>query len=365
MEKLFVDFHVIQTVPPSCVNRDDTGSPKTAFYGGVQRARVSSQSWKHAVREMFKDYFQEEDLGLRTKKIVDLVAAQIQKQDSDKADEEASKLAELIINRAAIQTKANPKTSDPEAKALFFMSAKQAENLASLVLENPDATKKEVQAILKQGSGVDIALFGRMVADDPVLNTDASCQVAHSISTHKVENEYDYYTAVDDCSPEDSAGAGMIGTIEFNSATLYRYATIAVHELNEQLVDTPVATAKAVMEFARAFITSMPTGKQNTFANRTSPDAVMVTLRTNQPVNLVGAFECAVRENGEGFAKPSIESLAAYAEKVYDEFAGAPDHAWVIGDGLLDLGDKVNLSALLDALANEVQARFSPVDIEQ
>ena len=53
--RLFVDIHAIQSLPPSNVNRDDTGSPKTAIYGGVRRSRVSSQSWKRAIRQYFNN----------------------------------------------------------------------------------------------------------------------------------------------------------------------------------------------------------------------------------------------------------------------------------------------------------------------
>jgi CRISPR system Cascade subunit CasC len=358
MKKVFVDFHVIQTVPPSCVNRDDTGSPKTAVYGGVRRARVSSQSWKRAIREMFREHFDEADLGVRTKKIVELVAGQIIAQDSSKNEEEAAKLAEKVINAAAVSTK------DGEAKALFFMSRKQAQNLAELAL-NGEPDKKEAQAALNKGCGVDIALFGRMVADAPALNTDASAQVAHSISTHRVDNEYDYFTAMDDLSPEDTAGAGMIGTVEYNSSTLYRYATIAAHELYQQLVQDPAALAKAVKEFARAFITSMPTGKQNTFANRTLPDAVMVAIRADQPINLVGAFEEAIKDQNKesrGFAGKSVEKLAAYADSVYSTFASQPQKTYVIGTGLSSLGELVHIDVLLQELEGKMEAEFSNSD---
>lgn len=340
--RVFVDIHVIQSLPPSCVNRDDTGSPKTAIYGGVRRARVSSQSWKHAMREMFKEYFDESELGERTKKIVEKVAEQICLLRNISKDE-AMVLAEKIINQAGVSTK------DSEAKALFFMSSKQAENLAHLALMNPLPGRKKVQEALNAGKGVDISLFGRMVADDPALNTDASAQVAHAISTHKVENEYDYYTAMDDRSAEDQAGAGMIGTIEFNSSTLYRYATVAAHDLKKNLEDANAA-AKAVKEFIRAFVFSMPTGKQNTFANATPPYAVMVALRRDQPVNLVGAFETPIKAEESGYQKKSAEMLAKYAQNVYKKFFNAPEETFVtaIGDGLAGLGDAMDLPELLE-----------------
>ena len=146
-----------------------------------------------------------------------------------------------------------------------------------------------MQEALKNYPSVDLALFGRMVADEPSLNYDAAAQVAHAISTHAVHNEYDYFTAVDDCTSEDNSGGRThLGTVEYNSSTLYRYATVNAAELVRYLgEDTP----KAVRNFAEAFITSMPTGKQNTFANRTRPDAVYVTVRRDQPVNMAGAFE--------------------------------------------------------------------------
>ncbi len=356
---LFVDVHVIQSLPPSCVNRDDTGSPKTAVYGGVRRARVSSQAWKHAMREMFKEYFSESELSERTKKIVEKVADQICSM-SNISKEDAMILAEKIINQAGVSTK------DSEAKALFFMSNKQAENMALMALINPLPGKKEVQAELNAGNGIDIALFGRMVADDPALNTDASAQVAHAISTHKVENEYDYFTAMDDRSPEDQAGAGMIGTVEFNSSTLYRYATVAAHDLKNNLGDASAA-ARAVKEFIRAFVCSMPTGKLNTFANNTPPYAMMVAFRQDQPVNLAGAFEKPIKAGEGGYQENSAKAMAEHAQNVYKNFFNAPEKAFItsIGNELLGLGDVLKMSELLEETEqvvdrmlrdNEVQA---------
>lgn len=349
--KVFVDFHVIQTVPPSCVNRDDTGSPKTAIYGGVRRARVSSQSWKRAMRLMFRHIFDEADLGVRTKKIIDQVASQISKLDDSLDKEKSKSLAEKVIQAAGISI------ANAEAKALFFMSAKQAKNLAELILNNDNPSKKDAIAALNKNNGVDVSLFGRMVADDPSLNTDASAQVAHSISTHRVDNEYDYFTAVDDMAPEDNAGAGMIGTIEYNSATLYRYATVAAHELHTQLASDPKATAKTIAEFARAFITSMPDGKQNTFANRTLPDAVMVAIRTDQPVNLAGAFEKPV-SNNDGYVKNSVQELARYATSIYETFSCPPVKSFVIHEGLAGVGEIKNMQEMLSALEKEMLDRI-------
>jgi CRISPR system Cascade subunit CasC len=348
---LYVDVHVLQTVPPSCINRDDTGSPKTASYGGVTRARISSQAWKRAMRMMFRENYPFEKLAERTLKIIDMVADEIRSiGDIDNPE----KAAENVLSHAGLKIR----SIDKGTGALFFMSSAQAQALAKLVvLEGAGADKvpKEVQEkakrSLRESPGIDIALFGRMVADDPSLNTDASAQVAHSISTHRVTNEYDYFTAVDDRAPEDTAGAGHIGTVEFNSATLYRYATIAVHELEKQLGDD---TAMAVVEFVRAFALSMPTGKQNTFANRTTPEMILVTIRNNQPVNLVGAFERPVIANDSGYIIPSAARLVEQAKKIYHDFAGEPVASLVTGALLSELGSPVSFDELLENLRHNI-----------
>ena len=191
-----------------------------------------------------------------------------------------------------------------------------------------------------------MALFGRMVADDVDLNVDAACQVAHSISTHAVQSEYDYFTAVDDYSQADNAGAGHLGTLEFNSATLYRYATVNAADLYQTI---GADTADAVKGFAEAFIKSMPTGKQNSYANRTLPDLIYVTIRTNQPVNLSGAFEEPVRSK-EGYAKKSAEKLFEHAEKVYADYCDAPVKSFIIGHEEILGAEKVSLPELLENL---------------
>ena len=303
---LYLDIHAIQSVPPSNINRDDTGSPKTAQYGGATRARVSSQCWKKAMRDYFLSHGDAGKVGVRTKDIVTYVAEKIREKDTMKSVDEAMEMADKVINLAGVSTK------DHKAKALFFLGNKQAEELAMAALRNVQ-DKNEIKMILKENPAIDVALFGRMVADEPTLNEDASCQVAHAISTHAVSGEYDYFTAIDDLSPEDNAGAGMIGTIEYNSSTLYRYADIAVHELYHQLGNKEAAIS-AVTLFIEAFIKSMPTGKVNTFANQTLPQGIIVTLRSDRPVNLVSAFEEPVQAKG-GYAKESMAELAAEYKK--------------------------------------------------
>jgi CRISPR system Cascade subunit CasC len=364
--KLYVDFHIIQTMPPSCVNRDDTGSPKTAVYGGVRRARISSQAWKKATRDLFKEILEKDKLAQRTKDMVGMVIEHI--PNAGDIENLHDKVRDLI-NRASVKASkplipSNKKveTDDPipnisSTTVLYFLGYYEAKELAKLVIRQENGEKIDREEVLLamsakkngehlQSLAVETALYGRLVTNQPVLNTDASCQVAHAISTHKVDTEFDYFTAIDDRSPEDSAGAGMIGTVEFNSSTLYRYATIAAHDLKKQLGGSSEA-AEAVAKFAEAFITSMPTGKQNTFANRTVPDYVLITIRKDQPVNLVGAFEEPVKTFGGGFAKKSIEKMTNYAAIADKNFCDSPLEQFIIP------GDK-NLSETIELLKKKV-----------
>ena len=189
-----------------------------------------------------------------------------------------------------------------------------------------------------------------MVASDPSLNYDAAAQVAHAISTHEVRNEFDYFTAMDDLAPEDNAGAAHLDTTEFNSCTMYRYATASVHELAGHL--GAEEAVRAAVNFVRAFCLSMPTGKQNSFANRTAPEAAYVTIRGDQPVNLAGAFERPIRSFAGGYEELSEEALAAYAQKTYGTFVEAPKAAFVVGGGekLDELGRRVSLDGLVKEL---------------
>lgn len=348
-ERIYLDIHAVQTVPPSNINRDDTGSPKTAQYGGVTRARVSSQSWKRAMRKYFNEEGDRKNVGIRSLEIVKYIANKIVEKDDSIPMEEAMTMAEETLNAAKITTK------DQKTRALFFMSDKQATEFAEAsIAKNTD--KKALQEILNGNTSIDIALFGRMVADDPSLNEDASSQVAHSISTHAIESEFDFFTAVDDLAPEDNAGAGMLGTVEYNSSTLYRYANIALHEFVKQLGDKE-ETIHAVQLFVEAFVKSMPTGKINTFANQTLPQAVVVTLRSDRPVNMVSAFEAPVKSEA-GFVSPSIEKLFDEYTK-YDKMLDKPlftaylllddQEVNAIGKGEESLGD------LLNDLASELE----------
>lgn len=363
---LHIDIHVIQSVPPSNINRDDTGSPKTAVYGGVRRARVSSQAWKRATRRDFSTYLDASAVGVRTKRAVELLSERIRTLRPEIELEDAQKLATAALKTVDLKTKPARKAKDLPAEPeqteyLIFFSNLQLDKVAELAVASIDSAldRKSVKAALDAHHSFDLALFGRMVANAADLNVDAACQVAHALSTHAIANEFDYYTAVDDENPREETGAGMIGTVEFNSATLYRYATVNVEALHRNLGDRD-ATARAVKAFVRSFVTSMPTGKQNTFANGTLPDAVVVIAREGRPVNLVGAFEDPVTAAHGGFVTASVKALVEQAEAV-SAFVPPATDTWVTAlpshaATLARLGTPTPFTDLVDRVGERILA---------
>lgn len=369
----FIDLHILQTVPSSNINRDDTGSPKSAIYGGVRRARVSSQAWKRATRRDFAAYLPESDRGLRTRRIMGDLTRRITALDPSIGADEALVLAKEVMSAASGIKFEKPKRGKDKAaddadaidlsQYLIFISNQQLSRLADLAIASRGGTpdKSLAKAALKDGNGIELALFGRMVADDTSINVDAAVQVAHAISTHAVETEYDYFTAVDDAKrPDEDAGAGMIGVVEFNSSTLYRYATINLDRLLANLGDVAVA-ARAVAAFTQSFAVSMPTGKQNTFANGTLPDAVVAQVRTRRPVNLVGAFEDPVSAKpGVSLSMQSATELARESREVDEAYGTAPSAAYVVASGsdiaaaLDGIGERMSLDELVSRLEAQV-----------
>jgi CRISPR system Cascade subunit CasC len=403
VSRTILELHLLQTVPPSNLNRDDTGAPKSAVYGGVPRARVSSQSWKRATRLAFNELLDPSELGTRTKRVAEFIGYQIRKLDDSIEESEALRLAAETVHAATgvkVQPPKRKKAMEedaepaPESSYLLFLSASQRDGLARIAIEARSDSKtffkdkenrKRAKEIANSNHSVDIALFGRMVADSSDINVDAATQVAHAISVHRVENESDYYTAVDDRKSrseadqeegrgEDDRGAGMIGTVEFNSATLYRYAALDAdqlrHNLGSGLREDEPSTAplrRAVEAFVEGFITSLPTGKLNTFGNHTLPDAVLVKLRSRRPISFVSAFEEPTQEEtGTGNMRQACEKLAAYVPEIERAYGVEDDTVtWVLRAGksteaLVGLGTSVSLTELVSAVGEAVTARQEP-----
>lgn len=371
---LFIDVHALQTLPPSNINRDDTGAPKTATFGGVLRHRVSSQAWKKAIRKDFASQLDPSELGVRTRRVVGRIVEAIQAKEPGWEAERAAEAAEQVLSVAGIKTtpvskkdaeEESSRTRFGESSYLLFLSAHQIDRVAEFILarDGEKPTKKEVAPLLDEAHSIDISLFGRMIADEASFNVDAAVQVAHALGVSAAEPEFDYFTAVDDeVAAAEETGAGMIGTVQMTSSTLYRYATLDLDQLVRNL-DSEEAARRAAVAFIRSFVTSMPTGKQNTFAARTLPDAVVVSLRDDRPVSLVNAFEQPVSEDADASRRVvAARRLATEAQNLQQMYDAPALRTWVMGadeiaEALEPLGDHATLATLLSELTAALDER--------
>lgn len=348
---LVIDIHALQTVPPSLINRDDTGAPKSAIFGGVPRQRVSSQAWKRAIRRYFENEIGQEAVGLRSRNLPEVIVNRVMEISPEFGLEEAIEGVQNLFKAPGakqgiklVEPKVSKDGEDsdnqspyPTTAALLFLSPHQIERAAQAIVDadGEKITKAEATDILDTKHSVDMAMFGRMLADAPAFNIDASVQVAHAIGVHESEPEFDYYTAVDDVLEDaEEIGAGMIGTTQMMSSTLYRFATINVEGLATNLGNMDMANKAAVL-FIKAFIESMPTGKQNTFANNTLPELVYVAVRNTRSVSLVNAFEDPVGREDSTRRRAAAEALAQEARDIEDIYGMKPLAAYVLATGEL------------------------------
>ncbi|WP_448855957.1 type I-E CRISPR-associated protein Cas7/Cse4/CasC [Corynebacterium camporealensis] len=373
---LFVDVHALQTVPPSLINRDEDGAPKTAIFGGTPRQRVSSQAWKRAIRKYIEENLDAQAVGRRSRRLPGVIAQQVEELAPEFGRDKAIAGVRELFKAAKIKL-VDPKSGKdeeplpgeegleeyPQTGYLLFLSPQQIERAAKEIVDR-DASKfvkKEAEEILDTKHSVDIAMFGRMLADAPSYNVDASVQVAHALSVHGTEPEFDYFTAVDDVVEDaEEAGAGMIGTVAMMSSTLYRYATVNVSGLAENLGDA--ASAKeSIGYFVKAFIESMPTGKVNTFANNTLPELVLVTVRDDRAISLVNAFEEPAVETEDATRRQvAAERIAAEEKQIRESYGFVPKAAFVMTLGGLDEYfdesiNKVILNELIDGVKNALE----------
>lgn len=344
--KLF-EVHILQTVAPNNLNRDDTGSPKDALFGGVRRARISSQAQKRAVRVAFKEraLLSPEEQAIRTKRMVEELVRRLKDQGYPR--EKAIPAVENALNAVGFGVK------EGQTEYLLFLGETELDRLAKAIGTHLEAlasgeakgkkksevskeVEEDLQRVLDGGKAVDLALFGRMLADRPELGVDASAQVAHALSTHKVDREFDFYTAVDDLNPKEDTGAGMMGDVEFYSATLYRYAVVDLDKLLKNLQGDKELARKGVLAFLEAFTLTLPSGKQNSFAAHNPPLFVAFRAGEGLPRNLSTAFERPIRPREDrALSELSVEALLREWSK-FDRVYGPLNPEWKAGVNLTE-----------------------------
>ena len=356
---MFVELHILQNFAPSNLNRDDTGMPKDCEFGGHRRARISSQAFKRAVRDEFKEgaLIDLQFLATRTKRLVGELVDRL--KDRGKDSEEALSVAKAMLGGVGLKV-----VEDDKTEYLLFLGGREIDSLADLCVEHWDAiaaevsdvlpvqegstrrtTKKagkdaiprEVQSAVKDalngGNAADLALFGRMLADLPDKKRDAASQVAHAISTNRISMDIDYYTAMDDLKkPDDTSGADMIGTVGFNSACFYRYSNVDVGQLKCNLQGDEGLARKTLEAFIRASVSAVPTGKQNSMAAHNPPSFVLAVVRRSSLWNLANAFLKPVSAGRDGdLAACSVKALDSYWGKLARMYGdGAIVGKWVV-----------------------------------
>lgn len=353
---MLIEIHMLQNHAPSNLNRDDTGSPKSAIFGGVPRGRISSQALKRAIRR--SDTFRtalDGQLAMRTRQLPELVReALLQRGFGAELAELGADKASGFGNKEGKEAKAKANGERETAQTMFITTADIDAIVAVLAnaFEGAGRDLKKCKAIkakdLQKDPAlaayrpltVDVSLFGRMITSDAFRDADASMQVAHALSTHRIEQEYDYFTAVDDLARPadgDDAGADMIGDVEFNSACYYKYFSLDVDELvgnltgerpygkaatDEERKTAREVAALTVEHFLRAAALVSPSGKQNTFAAHQPPSLIVVEVRKQRtPISYANAFVKPVSASREAsLVEASIARLSEHADKLRKAF---------------------------------------------
>lgn len=376
---MLIQIHMLQNYAPSNLNRDDTGSPKDAVFGGIRRGRISSQCLKRSIRRsaVFAEAFEKENLlGVRTRLLPDLVRKELEALGADQKaiDEIIKRIPEF--GREADRGKGGEEDAEAgetdddtpaetATKQLIFIGGNEVHALAEKLLAiHQEKGKKwsglKIAEITKALGGslprsVDIALFGRMTTSAAFENMEAAAQVAHALSTNALAQEFDYFTAVDDLSGE--SGAGMIGDVEFNSSTYYKYFNIHLENLVKNLGGDVKVARHAVLAFLEAAATAQPSGKQNTFAAYNLPDVLLLEVSDrNLPVSYANAFMKPVRSNNtETLMQASVKEMSGYMGKVVKAYGLEAKRAFMSVDGEeLPAEKKDSLNALKDWLAAQL-----------
>lgn len=369
---MFIELHILQNFAPSNLNRDESNSPKDCVFGGVRRARISSQCIKRSIRS--HPSFEEEtdvETAYRTRLLATIISDLLQSEGKPK--EESDKAASDLVS--ALLGGVDAKKPE-QSKVLFYTNQEEKEMLTYRLLDDWDKLAEEksrkevmtgivndfIKIFQNRTSAPDIAMFGRMLAEEPKLNLDAAAQVAHAISTHRANMEFDFFTAVDDLQREGETGAGMMGVVGFNAATFYRYANIDFNQLVRNLDGEEDFARASVRGFLKAAALAIPTGKQNSFAAQNPPSFLMAVVRKNGGTwSMANAFEKPINASGDtSLLTASIEALDTYWGDIQAFYGGeaSPFVAMVGTDASLkNLSPYIvpTLEAWLDGVLSEVE----------
>ncbi|MDO3386825.1 type I-E CRISPR-associated protein Cas7/Cse4/CasC [Gilvimarinus sp. SDUM040013] len=333
-----IEFHILQSFPVTCLNRDDVGAPKSAIVGGVPRARVSSQCWKRQVRLAMQEFGV--TLGIRTKKAEEIFVKACLAAGA--SDEQANACGAKIASQLTDDTLLF--VSDTEAEAFAVYAEEKAFDDSKI--KDKELAKVAKKALNPASDALDIALFGRMVAKAAEMNVEAAASFSHAISTHKVSNEVEFFTALDDMQKEP--GSAHMGSLEYNSATYYRYISLDLGQLAETLGEGDLK--QAVEAFTKALFVAVPNARQTTQSGASPWEFARVMVRKGQRLQV--PFETAVKAREGGYLKSSVDELKSYLDKK-EKLTGS-----LFGkQASYDWGEDENFSidSLIESLQSHVQ----------
>jgi CRISPR system Cascade subunit CasC len=359
---VFVEFHALTSHVPANLNRDELGTPKTALFGDTRRLRISSQCLKRTWRTSpyFRDHFEEQDLGIRTARLPQIVLREL----GDLPEAQAKGLIGLLgsIGKASKKSEApdeddsgedggEPESSAEPAEAartahLLFLTREEIEAVKAFAKDEASALatfgkskkggaealkslRQKLQAHMEKHckrNAVDVALFGRFVTSDEIKTIDAAMQVAHALGTQSVKLEYDYFSAVDDQQPKEEQGAGHIGETEFAASVFYKYAVCDFNQLRENLGDEARLAPRSLKAIAVAIARAIPTGKKNSTAPQNPADYLEVVVRRDSPLSLANAFLKPVRATkDEDVMDVSIRRLQEQRDRYHKAYTTDAD----------------------------------------
>lgn len=345
---MLYEIHMLKNYPPVNLNRDESGAPKSCMFGGTTRGRVSSQCLKRSWRTspLLAQAVGTEHLGIRTRKLPQLVAEKLTEMGVSQEYIDA-----VLPKISGFGNKDGAENKDGNYTAQIISYAPEdiqavAESIYGTLKNCPSLKEvkglkaKELQEAVKGAQNrpitLDMALFGRMVTSNAFRDVEAAMQVAHAISTNKLNMESDYFTAMDDLLSGDTVeekGSAMIGDTDYNSACYYSYASLDTDILMVNLKDTPDAAQivkVAIPALIRTMALTNPSGKQNSFAGNVLPSAILIECKEEKvPVSMVNAFVKPIKPeaaNDYDLIKGSIEALVQQMDSIQNSFGLAVKH---------------------------------------
>jgi len=318
----FLQLHLLTAYPPSNLNRDDTGRPKTAEFGGAQRLRISSQSLKRAWRTSptFKERVNGR-VGERTQRLGVVIRDHLAGRGMDEKKADA-----IAMSIAGVFGKLEDKKEGQAVfiKQLAFIAPEEkarALALADRAFEGEKIEPKADDLLVKTDGAADVAMFGRMLAGYPAYNREAAVQVAHALTTHDAVVEDDYYVAVDDlkdASDREDAGTSFIGVQEFGAGLFYLYVCIDCDLLLKNLGGDTALARDSIAALVECAATVAPRGKQASFASRARASYFLAERGSQQPRSLAAAFIKPVsrEEENNDLAAASIARLTKFRDQI-------------------------------------------------